>query len=935
MHLPVSTYRIQFHPDFAFEDAQKIVPYLAELGVSDLYASPIFKARSGSSHGYDVVDMAKINPELGGEEGFEELSRELRAHEMAWLQDVVPNHMAFAKENLILMDVLENGPNSRFYQFFDIEWNHPYESIRGRVLAPFLGGFYGDCLEKGEIQLKYDRWGFSVNYYDLRFPLRLTSYLDILTYNQARLKRTLGSRDADYLKFLGVTFFIKNLPAAGDEEHDEERGDQIAFVKHLLWELYNDNNEIRRFIDENVATFNGRPGDPESFHFLDETLNKQHYRLAFWKVGTEELNFRRFFSINDLISLRMEDTEVFERTHRLIFDLVRRQRIHGLRIDHIDGLYDPTTYLERLRDKTGATYLVVEKILELKEELPPQWPIQGTTGYEFLNMVNGLFCDSQNVTKLDRIYKRFADVKIPYQDLIQEKKRLIIGKHMAGDVDNLAHLLKRISSRYRDGNDLTLYALRRALVEFLTQFPHYRTYISPDNFTQQDATVLEGVFNVCRAEAPVLVHEFEFLEKFVLAGYHGTINPEERADWIHFIMRVQQFTGPLMAKGIEDTVFYIFNRLVSLNEVGANLTKFGFSPEEFHAFNINRMQRWTNSMSTTSTHDTKRGEDVRARINVLSEIPEEWDAQLKRWRRSNQKHKPKKKSRLIPSPNDEYFLYQTLLGVLPPGAEPDEDFVERVRDYAIKSVREAKEHTAWLRPDDDYEQAYSSFIQKILEPRKNNSFLKSFMPFARKVQFYGALNSLSQTLLKIASPGVPDFYQGSELWDLNLVDPDNRRPVDFEVRQAMLKDIVRKSATKCGKFARELMDSYADGRVKMFVTHRALKARSENAELFQRGRYMPCRLSGEQRNRLVVFTRELEGVTMLVIAPRFFTQIVDEGQAPVGEAVWQNTMIALPDGAPKRWRDAMTSADIKVEGKLPVGQALENFPVALLIGESI
>ncbi|HEY9665015.1 MAG TPA: malto-oligosyltrehalose synthase, partial [Allocoleopsis sp.] len=475
MQLPLATYRFQFHANFNFHAAKVILPYLTELGISDIYASPIFTARTGSTHGYDVVNPKQISPELGGEEAFEALVTELKQQGLGWVQDIVPNHMAYNSQNPMLMDVLENGPNSQYHTFFDIDWNHPYNGINGKVLAPFLGRFCGDCLESGELQLRYSQAGISINYYDHSFPLRIESYSYILMYDLDRLKEQLGRNHPDFIKLLGILYMLKYIPSG---EEGRERYDQISFIKRMLWELWNDSPEVHSFIEENICTFNGEVGKSESFNLLDNLLNEQFYRLVYWKVGNEELNYRRFFTVNDLISLRIEDEKAFEETHALILKLVQDGKITGLRVDHIDGLYDPAQYLTRLREGAPNVYLVVEKILEGNEELPLNWPIQGTTGYDFMSQVNGIFCQQANATEFDAIYQQFIGKSVDLEDLIDQNKRLMIGKHLAGDIDNLAHLLKRIADRHRYASDFTMYGLKRALVEVLALFPVYRTYIS-------------------------------------------------------------------------------------------------------------------------------------------------------------------------------------------------------------------------------------------------------------------------------------------------------------------------------------------------------------------------------------------------------------------------------------------------------------------------
>jgi (1->4)-alpha-D-glucan 1-alpha-D-glucosylmutase len=931
MRIPIATYRLQFNPSFTFGDAKEVLSYLAELGISEIYASPIFKTRKGSTHGYDVVDFTQLSPELGGMEGFEGLIETVQDHGMGWLQDIIPNHMAYDCENQILVDVLENGPSSRYARFFDADWDHPYETMRGRLLAPFLGRFAGECLEDGKIQLAYGETGLTLGYYNLRFPLRIESYAAVLTRELDALKRKLGHDNPDFVKLLGVLHILKTLPSAQDAN---ERYDQTAFVKKGLWELYTSSPEITTFIDANITAFNGQRGSPESFNLLDNLLAEQCFRLSFWKVATEEINYRRFFNINELISLRIEDRDVFDHTHSLIFRLVSAKKIAGLRIDHIDGLYNPADYLKRVRHRTGDLYVVVEKILAWGEELPSFWPVQGTTGYDFLNHVNGVFCKTEHERAFDRIYARFTGFRSSYEDLIAEKKRLIIGKHMAGDIDNLAHLMKKISGRSRHGSDITLYGLRRTLVEVMALFPVYRTYVSGDLFSDSDRSYIQGAVKRARQSNPGLTNELSFVENFLLLEFEDYLTEEEKRQWTHFVMRFQQFTGPLMAKGFEDTVLYVYNRLLSLNEVGGNPHKFGVSVGELHKFSDGRAQRWPLSLNATSTHDTKRGEDVRARINVLSEIPHEWNRAINRWTSLNRGKKKRLRGAAVPEKNDEYFLYQTLIGAFPLDEGEHPQFLERVKDYIVKAVREAKVHTAWLKPDTDYEEAFLFFVEEILRPSEDNRFLAEFLPFHRRVASYGAFSSLSQTLIKITSPGVPDFYQGSELWDLALVDPDNRRPVDFDKRRAVLRDIKEKAKADILVLIAELLSHMEDGRIKLFTIHRALEARKAHIELFQRGLYTPLEASGTYKDNVVTFARRYDHQWAAVLVPRFLTALINEGELPLG-SVWADTHIPLPQGAPPCWTDALSGQMIAPEGSLSAEEAFRYFPGALLLSQEV
>ncbi len=930
MRIPTSTYRIQFNSAFTFEAAHQIVNYLAELGISELYASPIFKAKAGSTHGYDVVDPNQLNPELGTEENFETLVGELQRHNLGWLQDIVPNHMAYDSQNLLLMDVLENGPDSESFDYFDIDWNHPYESIRGRVLAPLLGNYYGDCLENGEIQLQYDEAGLSINYYGLRLPVKIETYAQFIIYNLGKLTRSLGRYHPDFIKVMGILYLLRNTD---DEPKGKERYDQIAFVKGLLWELYTQNSEVKEFIDGNIAFFNGEPGKPDTFNRLDNLLAEQFYRLSFWKVGAEEINYRRFFTVNELISVKVEELRVFNKTHALISQLVESGKLNGLRIDHIDGLYDPTEYLKRLREKIGDVYITVEKILEQKEDLPDFWQIQGTSGYDFLNYVNGIFCQSESQEQFSEIYTRLTGFNTPYEQLFRDKKRLIIDKNLAGDVDNLAQLLKRVSGYSREGNDFTQHGLQRALTEVLTFFPVYRTYINQEGLREVDRLYIQEVIAIAKERVPLLLKELNYIEKLLLLEDEEVLTPEQKELQRHFVMKLQQLTGPLMAKGIEDTLLYVYNRLLSLNEVGGNPNQFGVTLTDFHEFNQKQQSSWPHKMNATATHDTKRGEDVRARINVLSEIPEEWEKQVKVWSDRNADKKRKSKVRTVPDRNDEYFFYQMLVGAFPFAESERPQFVERMKDYVTKAIREAKAHTAWLRPDTDYEEGFVAFVEKVLDPAEDNQFLKEFLPFQQRVADYGVYNSLSQTLLKITAPGVPDFYQGAELWDLSLVDPDNRRPVDFEQRVSFLKDIKDRATKDVLGLIAELLSTKEDGRIKLFLIAKVLEARKQNLEVFQQGNYLPLEVTGKFKENVVAFARQFGDRVAIAVAPRFLTGLIEPGEYPLKEAVWADTRINLPQEMPSAWKDAITAQTMNSDRTVLVGDILKDFPVALLISQ--
>ncbi|WP_414548971.1 malto-oligosyltrehalose synthase [Anabaena sp. CCY 0017] len=934
MRIPTATYRIQFNTQFNFNSAQKIINYLNELGISDLYASPIFKARTGSTHGYDIVDPNQLNPELGTPEEFTTLVEELKQHHIGWLQDIVPNHMAYDSQNKYLMDVLENGINSTYANYFDIAWNSPINNEisdkQQPILAPLLGNFYGESLENGEIQLKYDQNGLSVNYYDFRFPLKLESYAIFLNQNIGELSQILGKNNPIFVRLLGILYMVKHIPA---DATPKERQDQIDFVKGLLWELYTDNTEVQTFIDGNLKLFNGEQGKPESFNLLDSLLSEQFFRLAFWKVGAEEINYRRFFTVNELISVNIEDFQVFEKTHALIKKLVQDKQITGLRIDHIDGLYDPSQYLQRLKEKVGDTYITVEKILELGEELPHHWSIQGTTGYDFLNYLNGSFCQTANQESFTQIYWNLTGFRTDYQQLTIEKKHLILERNLAGDIDNLTYFLKKIASKHRYGNDFTINGLKRAIAEILTLFPIYRTYTNSDGILPADREYIQDVIQQAKSNLPLLHHELNFIEKLLLLEYENYLTPEDQQQWLYFVMRLQQYTGPLMAKGVEDTALYVYNRFISLNEVGGNPDNFGVSIPDFHNFNQQRKTYWLHSMNATSTHDTKRGEDIRARLNILSEIPEEWKTQVYAFCEINHHHKTRLNRSLDkPDRNDEYQFYQMLIGTFPFFEHEYNDFYQRIQDYVLKAAREAKVYTAWLRPNETYENALTQFVSAVL---KEDEFLQNFIPFQKRIAYYGIFNSLSQTLLKITSPGVPDFYQGTELWDFSMVDPDNRRPVDFELRQSHLKAIKKQAKTDILKLINELLVTKEDGRIKLFLIAQALKARRENITVFQQGDYLPLEARGKCADHIIAFARVYNHQIMITIAPRFFTSLIQPGEYPLNKQIWDDTYIQLPPDAPSIWQDTITGEMVNTDKIMLIGDVLKHFPVALLKGNMI
>ena len=948
--VPAATYRLQFHHEFRFITAQALVPYLATLGISDLYASPLFRARRRSLHGYSVTNPLIINPELGSKVSFNALVRNLKARDMGLLLDIVPNHMAMSHDNPWWLDVLENGPASPFAVFFDVDWHPPNQILEGRVLQPILGAPYNEVLENQEIWLGIDVGGFAVHYYDHKFPLDPKTYRVILTQGLEAFIELRGKEDLTVSSLLGLIALAEDLPprTVTSKKKLRERNRQKEILKENLWRLYQDDQAAREFIDKNLALFNGRPGEPDSFNLLDQLLNLQAYRLVHWRVAQDMINYRRFFSINDLIGLRVEDPQVFEASHDLLVSLARDGKITGLRIDHIDGLYDPQEYLERLQktlaQATGALagqdpyYVVVEKILEHQETLPDPWPVAGTTGYDFLTMVDGLFVDPQGLRDLREIYTRFCGFGVKLPDLIYDKKKLIMESLFGGEVENLGHYLALLAAQDRPARDVSRKDLVRALFELTACLPVYRTYIRSFSLSSQDREVLELAFEEVRRRQPDLnPAALDFLRRVLFLETPPILSPEQKKEWLAFVMRWQQFTGPIMAKGQEDTAFYVYNPLVSLNEVGSCFE--AVSPAAFHEFNRQRQQAWPFTLNTTSTHDTKRSEDVRLRLHVLSEIPEEWEEALKLWSTCNQGQKQEVNQLRVPDPSEEVLLYQTILGAWPLVPEEIPEFRNRLHDYLIKAAREAKVHTRWISPHLEHEQALKAFLSAILREAADNAFFQDVQKFQARLAFWGALNSLSQVLLKTVSPGVPDFYQGTEIWNLSLVDPDNRRPVDFHQRAELLKHLKRQEKKGLRALIQELLAHWETGGIKLFITYKALNFRRRHLDLFLHGDYLPLTAAGEREGHLVALARRHDSRWALAAAGRFFSRLSPSGEFPLGEEVWGETALLLPPEAPSEWRQVFTGVDLTtVPGSqnrsLPLKEVFKDLPVALLYGHS-
>ncbi len=955
-YIPLSTYRLQFNRDFTFNQACDIVPYLHALGISHLYASPYLKARPGSRHGYDIIDHNQLNPEIGTYEEFEHLCTTLVEHGMGQILDFVPNHMGVGGDNAWWLDVLENGQASVYAGFFDIDWEPIKPTLRGKVLLPVLGNHYGTVLENAELQLRFDekQGEFAIYYYEHRFPVDPAEYPAILAYRMDTLIKQLEINNPLLMEYQSLITEFHNLPSRGEKSLErliERRRDQEVYKNHLAG-LVADSAEISEFLEENLNIFNGKTGEPSSFDQLHHLIEAQAYRLTFWRVASDEINYRRFFDINDLAGLRMENDEVFRATHQLVLKLVQDGKLDGLRLDHPDGLYDPEAYFCKLTDhccRAGhAPYLIVEKILAVDEKLPTHWPVHGTTGYEFTNLLNGLFVVTSNVERMERLYKSFVGEHFSFDDLLYRSKHLIMKTALAGELNVLANLLSKIAEADRHTCDYTLNGLRTALSEVVACFPVYRGYICAREISMGDRRNVEQATVMAKLRSTAAdTSIFDFLGTVLTLSAVDGKSAEYYQQVLSFIMKFQQFTSPVMAKGMEDTSAYIYNRLLSLNEVGGDPRQFGVTRTAFHRANQARAGDWPHTMLTTSTHDTKHSEDVRARLNVLSEMPAAWRIQLRHWSHANRNLKQMVGGILVPTPNDEYFIYQTLLGIWPLGELETfeiESLWLRLAEYFVKAAREAKVYTSWINPNKAYEDALLAFIDALIHSPLESTFLSSFIPFQRRIARFGMLNSLSQTLIKFTVPGVPDIYQGCELWDFSLVDPDNRRPVNFGHRQKLLDELLKLASLTSEQRRSEVLalcDTLENGQAKLLIVRSALALRERWPEVFQLGRYLPLTVKGEHASHLCAYARIEGGRYVIAVAPRFFASLLDADQPslPLGGDIWGNTTLDIPfHQQDTQYICAFTGKELIPDQKLsswnfPIAQVLVDFPVGLIIGE--
>lgn len=955
-HRVLATYRLQLNRDFGFRQAQEVTQYLHDLGITHCYSSSILVAMPGSLHGYDVIDPSRVNPELGTEEDLETWCRCLHERGMGLLVDVVPNHMGIAHAlNRWWYDVLENGPASRYATAFDIDWHPLKRELQNKVLLPILPDHYGVVLENQEISVAYEDGRFVLRCGSHRLPLAPQSWSTVLSHRLDTLLRddTVQGDGDGVTELQSILTAIRHLPDREERtpEGREECEREKEVIRKRIVILMADHHGIATFIQHNIRLINGTPGEPRSFDLLDELLNQQAYRLASWRVASEEINYRRFFDINELAAIRVEEESVFEATHEIVFRLLGAGMATGIRIDHVDGLYDPGAYLQQLqawarRELNGEMsterplFVVVEKVLGWDESPPESWPIEGTTGYEFLNTVNGLFVDQTRERAFTDLYRRITGRTQPYADVAYEAKQLIMRASMASEINVLGHQLNLLSERDRRSRDFTLNSLTHAIREIIACFPVYRTYVTvgAKPVSEHDRTVIHRAVAQAKRRNPAVGSEvFEFIRGLLVKQHRPEVGKTE--DYERFVMKFQQTTSPVTAKGIEDTTFYRYNRLLSLNEVGGEPQQFGLTPDLFHRRMVERQARWPKGLSATATHDTKRGEDARARLNVLSEIPDQWKARVTRWMKLNAKYRTRLEGEDVPDANDEYCLYQTLLGAWPLGDLPVDErdgFCTRIQQYMEKAIHEAKVHTSWINPNREYDDGVRQFVHAILDTGRPNKFLNDFLPFKERMAHGGLINSLAQTLLKVTAPGTPDFYQGTELWDFNLVDPDNRRPVDYAKRHAYmreLKDLLAKPDR--AEDIQDLWHRPADARIKLYLIVASLHCRRTHADVFEHGRYVPLGVEGPEARHVLGFAR-LHGTQIILVAvPR----LIAVRSMDARTSLWDETWITIPKEAEvTQLQNVLTGRLIVPDrtegrGRLRASEVFSACPVGLLAGD--
>lgn len=977
--VPLSTYRLQLGPDLNLGQVRRLLPYLQRLGISDLYLSPLFRARAESSHGYDVVDHGTIDPAIGDLAAFEQLAGDARAAGMGILLDVVPNHMGINDPgNVWWLDVLENGEGSFFADFFDIDWRPAASALQDKVLLPFLGEPFGTVLERGELQVLYADDRLQLRYADRRFPLAPSTWTEILELAASYQDEPSANGDArvfaDRIELQSIITQLHHLPPRLEREATvmEERYREQKIVRQRLATLLTSSPKVRAAFDAAIAEFNGQKHDPKSFDRLEQLLEMQWYRLAYWRVAADEINYRRFFDVNDLAAIRVENPRVFDAVHRLVSRLVGAGWVTGLRIDHPDGLRDPQNYFKNLhalyRAQQSANsanggapseiYVVAEKILSGDEPLPAEWAVCGTTGYDLMNVLCRLQGDTDGLQSLRSFYDEVTGNAAKPAEIVYESKRTVLFSTMASELQMLAARLYRIAQSHRASRDFTRPMLQRALREVIACMTVYRTYVRNDSWEVSEAdyrTVATAVRMAKRRNRSLPAHVFDYIASVLLLEHPPTVSEEQAVERREFVLKMQQVSGPVAAKGVEDTAFYRYYPLASLNEVGGDLDAKPLAVEEFHRLMRHRMESWPHSMSATATHDSKRGEDFRARLHVLSEAPQEWAEAFRRWQGMNKSLLREVDGEPVPDANEEYLLYQTLVGtwpVTPMNEAERESYRDRIVQYMGKALKEAKIHMSWMNPSEAYDTAIREFVGALLSD-EGAAFIEDLDRFVHRVADAGFINSLAQLVLKATVPGVPDFYQGTELWDFNLVDPDNRRPVDFEMRERQLTKLLGVDNVDSEEFALALRGEWPNADVKLWVTTRCLNLRREMPDVFTFGEYLPLTTTGAAADHVIAFARRFEDECVIAVVPRHVYQLCgghvaefmrnskfeSRRDSSTWAATWGRTQLVLPTDSASAWRCRLSNRVFSTNGSeaeptLDVAELFRVFPVALLTCES-
>jgi malto-oligosyltrehalose synthase/4-alpha-glucanotransferase len=904
MNNPVATYRLQFHSAFTFDDFERIISYLQKLGVSTIYASPVFEATPGSAHGYDGVNPHRINPEIGTDKQLKAISAQLKENDIGWLQDIVPNHMGFHQNNPWLMDVLEKGKLSLYAKFFDAVWTSPLFKDEP-MMVPFLGSGLEEIVDNGELQITYiPQQGLVLQYADNIYPIKAASYVTIL--------RTIGELPKQLESIFKQINSLQTITEAGSFAL------KWTAAKQKLVNAFKD-AEVQQYVESRVAHIN------QNKDLIIEIANQQHYRLCSWKETDQAMNYRRFFTVNSLICLNIQDQGVFDHFHEYIKKQVDAGVFQGLRIDHIDGLYDPSLYLEQLRELTGEdTYIVAEKILTRDEELPAHWPLQGTSGYDYLAQLNNLFTNQAAEKRFTNFYQQLVNDEQPVPEQIKQKKTAILFDSMGGELDNLFQLFKKLKLTDRKIlAGLKPDVLKRAIGRLLILCPVYRYYGNQLPLQNIEYNAVKSLFKQAKKDEPELKPALNLLEIILLEKPKlGNADYNQRA--LQFYQRLMQFSGPLMAKGVEDTLMYTYNRFIGHNEVGDAPEAFGTGIKHYHQLMQQRQNYWPLAINGTSTHDTKRGEDVRARLNVLTDMPKTWLKMVKQWQEMNAGLKDNQ----MPDANDEYFIYQTIVGAYPMPGQPEDDFPNRLQEYLTKAMREAKTHSNWAEPNEYYEQATLNFASALLNTE--GEFWKSFQAFQQKIADQGIINSLSQVLLKFTSPGVPDVYQGCELWDFSLVDPDNRRPVDYALRTQLLDEITNSNQNNI-ELTELLWKNRYDGQIKLWLTQKLFTERQQAAEVFSQGNYIPLKVKGAYNEYIIAYARQYKGRWYITVAGLHLAELCLDQGTSISGLKWKNTRVILPPEAPASWHNLLSGTDGKTtESSIKVKELFTKLPIALL-----